>query len=99
MLIKSQNNATPLPSSNIIYTISYTNSSNAPLGNIVISDATLSYTTYISASCVLPLPAAISACNVSAQPVVGATGPIKWTLTGNLQPAATGQVQFTIKVD
>ena len=99
VLTKSQNNATPLPGSNIIYTISYTNSSNAPLSNIVISDATLSYTTYIGASCVLPLPAAISACNVSTQPTVGTTGPIKWTLTGNLQPAATGQVQFTVKVD
>ena len=99
ILIKSQNNATPLPGANIIYTISYTNSSNAPLSNIVISDATLSYTTYISASCVLPLPAAISACSVSTQPTVGTTGPIKWTLTGSLQPAATGQVQFTVKVD
>ncbi len=99
VLSKSQSTATPLPGSNIIYTISYTNSSNAPLSTIIINDATLSFTTFVSASCVLPLPAAISACSVTTQPAVGATGSIKWTLTGSLQPAATGQVQFTIKVD
>ena len=99
VLTKSQDTATPLPGSNIIYTISYSNSSNAPLSTIVINDATLSYTTFVSASCVLPLPAAITACSVTSQPVVGTTGPIKWTLTGSLQPAATGQVQFSIKVD
>jgi uncharacterized repeat protein (TIGR01451 family) len=99
VLSKSLDNPSPLPGANIVYTITYTNNSSAALGNIVISDSVLAYTGFVDAACVSPLPASLSACSVSSQPAVGATGLVAWALGGNLQPGSSGQVTFTVKVN
>ncbi len=99
VLTKALNNLTPLPGATIVYIITYTNNSSAALGNIVINDATVAYTTFLAASCITPLPASLSACTVTTQPAVNGTGPLVWTLSGNLQPGANGQVTFSVKVD
>jgi fimbrial isopeptide formation D2 family protein/uncharacterized repeat protein (TIGR01451 family) len=98
-LVKSQNTSLALPGANLVYTIDYTNNGAAALSNIVVNDATPTYTRFVSASCVAPLPAGITGCSVTTQPSAGATGTIAWTLVGNLAPSARGQVRFTVQVD
>jgi uncharacterized repeat protein (TIGR01451 family) len=98
-LVKSQNTSVALPGANLVYTIDYTNNGAAALSNIVVNDATPTYTRFVSASCVAPLPAGITGCSVTTQPSAGATGTIAWTLVGNLAPSARGHVRFTVQVD
>ena len=98
-LLKSQDNATPLPGATISYTIVYTNNSSGTISSIHINDGTPAFTTFLSASCVLPLPAGVTACAVNSKPALGLTGAIEWTLTGGLLPGASGQVAFAVKVD
>ena len=98
-LLKSQDNATPLPGATISYTIVYTNNSSGTISSIRINDGTPAFTTFLSASCVLPLPAGVTACAVNSKPAIGLTGAIEWTLTGGLLPGASGQLAFAVKVD
>ena len=99
VLTKTVDKATALAADTVTYTLTYINNSNEPLANIVINDATPAYTTFLSATCVLPLPAAITACVALPVPAVAGVGTIKWTLTGTLSPSATGQVRYSVKVD
>ncbi|MEP7155783.1 MAG: hypothetical protein ABI905_08415, partial [Betaproteobacteria bacterium] len=80
------------------YIITYSNSSSAPISMIVINDNTPNYTNFITASCGAPLPAALTACTVSAQPAVGVGGNVQWTLTGSLNAAQSGTVIFRVTV-
>ena len=95
-LVKSVNTTTALPGANIIYTVVYTNSSSGPLSNVVIQDATPSYTTFQNANCGT-LPLNFTACSI-ANPATGAAGAIIYTFTGTLAPAASGAVTFTVQV-
>ena len=97
-LVKQQDNAAPLPGGRITYTITYTNTAASALRGIRLADTTPPYTRFVSAACVLPLPAGISACSVGASPAVGASGAIEWTLIGELLSAASGSVRFTIEL-
>ena len=98
VLTKTADKATALPGDTITYTVAYQNNGDAPIGTIVTSDATPAFTTFVSAGCTLPPPAAVT-CNVSTQPAVGGQGGLQWTLTGALNPASTGQVVFAVKVN
>jgi uncharacterized repeat protein (TIGR01451 family) len=98
-LQKSLDNGTPLPGTVINYTIAYSNHGSDALSTIKINDAAPAFTTFVSAACVLPLPAGITSCMVTTSPSVGATGQIEWTLGGSLYSGATGQVVFAIKVN
>lgn len=95
-LVKSVNTTTALPGTNIVYTVVYTNSSTGPLSNVVIQDATPSYTTFQSADCGT-LPLNFTVCSI-ANPAVGGVGSIVYTFTGTLAPAASGAVTFTVQV-
>ena len=97
-LVKSQDNATPLPGGRIVYTITYTNQGSSSITSIRINDATPAFTRFVSAACVAPLAAGLSACNVTASPAAGASGAIEFTLTGALLPSASGQVSFVVDV-
>ena len=99
VLKKAVDKATALAGETVTYTITYQNNSNVPIASIVINDATPAYTTFLSASCVLPLPANISACAVSSAPAVTGVGAVRWQLTGTLAPSAAGQVQYKVKVN
>ena len=99
VLTKAVDKATALAGDTVTYTLTYQNNSNAPISSIVVNDATPAFTTFLSAICVPPLPAAITACTVTTAPAVGATGSVKWTLTGSLSPSSTGQVEYKVKVD
>jgi uncharacterized repeat protein (TIGR01451 family) len=99
VLNKSVDKATAQAGDIVTYTLTYQNNSSAPIASIVINDATPAYTTFLSAICVPPLPAAITACTITSSPSIGATGTIKWTLTGTLSPSATGRVEYKVKVN
>ncbi|MBL8523014.1 MAG: DUF11 domain-containing protein, partial [Betaproteobacteria bacterium] len=91
-------NNTARPGDVLEYVITYTNNSSTAVSTIVISDNTPAFTNFTSASCGVPLPAAISACTVSTQPTVGGAGNVQWTLTGSLSPAQSGTVVFRVTV-
>lgn len=80
------------------YTVSYSNPGSASVSTIVINDATPAFTRFVSAACVLPLPASLTGCTVSTQPAVNASGAIVWTLDGALAPGAGGSVSFRVSV-
>lgn len=86
------------PGETLEYTITYLNNGADPLATIVINDSTPAFTTFVSASCGAPLPANISACNVTTQPVAGGTGGIVWTLNGPLASTASGTVVFRVQL-
>ncbi len=88
---------TARPDDVLEYTITYTNTGAGPVSAIVVTDATPAFTVYLSAACG-GLPANLTACVVSAQPAVNGTGSVVWTLTGTLQPSASGSVSYQVRV-
>jgi uncharacterized repeat protein (TIGR01451 family) len=95
-LVKSQDTASLLPGGRINYTLSYTNQGSTTITSLRISDFTPAYTRFTSAACVGPLPAGLTACNVTLSPAAGASGAIEWLLSGSLLPSASGQVTFAV---
>jgi len=98
-LQKEVDKATALPDDQLVYILTYTNNSSAPLDNIVVSDTTPAHTTFNSAACPVTLPPNITACAVTTAPALGGTGAVVWTLTGQLAPGAFGTVTYTVTVD
>ena len=94
------------------YRITYTNNGASAITNLAISDATPSYTSFIS-GVDGTTPASLSACQkrtpanappaaavaCSATQAVGGTGTISFQFTGPLNPGGTGNVLFRVKVD
>ena len=80
------------------YTVTYSNNSAGPLATIMVHDATPAFTAFVSASCGAPLPANVTACNVTTQPAGGAAGGIAWTLSGSLASTQSGTVTFRVTV-
>ena len=80
------------------YVITYTNAASTTVMMVVISDNTPAFTNFNVASCGVPLPAALTACMVSVQPMAGAGGNIQWTLTGQLNAGQSGNVTFRATV-
>lgn len=98
-LEKTVDQATALPGTTLTYTLRFTNQSSEALSNILIFDTTPAYTTFVSATCPGTLPASLTACAVTTAPAVGATGNIRWTMTGTLDPTSTGTVTFQVKIN
>lgn len=86
------------PGETLEYTVAYSNNSADPLATIIIHDATPAFTAFVSASCSAPLPANVTACNVTTQPASGAAGGIAWTFTGSLASTQAGTVTFRVTV-
>ncbi|MFT3736853.1 MAG: hypothetical protein QM776_17885 [Rhodocyclaceae bacterium] len=95
VLIKTVDKTTAAPGETLAYVIRYENRSKGVLQNLVLFDSTPAYTTFLAANCG-SLPNQISACTVSVKPAVGATGALRWTLTGTLQSGASGTVGFSV---
>ena len=89
---------TARPADVIEYVITHTNAASTTVMMVVINDNTLAFTTFTQASCGMPLPAALTSCNVTVQPVVGAGGNVQWTLTGALNSGQTGIASFRVTV-
>ncbi len=97
-IVKSVSSGTALPGDLITYTITYTNLGPAPVSAIEIQDMVPGYTMFQSAGCG-GLGSGLSACGVTTQPPLNGTGPLRWTLTGALDPGATGSVTFQVQVE
>jgi uncharacterized repeat protein (TIGR01451 family) len=96
-ITKTVDVVTARPGDFINYTITYRNNGPAPIGAIVINDATPAYTVYASGACAT-LGAGLTGCALTTQPTVNGTGALAWTLTGSLAPGASGSVTFRVKV-
>ncbi len=95
-LTKSVDKVTAKPGDTLVYTVNYVNSSSGDLSNVIISDATPTYTLFLSANCGV-LPANLTLCTTTL-PAVGGTGPIIFTFNGDLAPAAGSSVTFSVQV-
>ncbi len=96
--MESVNATAGIPGDTLTYTITYTNPTIDVLNNIVIHNATPSYTTFVSASCG-SLGAGLTGCSVTTAPAVGGQGTVEWTLTGSLSPGASGAVMFSVQIE
>ncbi len=88
------------PGTLVTYDVGYSNPNvTTTLQNIVVSDTVPLYTTYDSASCG-PLPAGITACNVSYTPPPAGlgNGSVTWTLVGTLGAGSSGIVRLSVRI-
>ena len=86
------------PGDTLQYTLTVTNNGAQPVSALVINDATPAFTTFVSAACPATLPAGVTSCTVSAQPVAGASGQVQWTFGGALGASASLAVTYQVKV-
>lgn len=93
-LHKAVDKATAKPGETITYTITYTNNGTEVISNIVINDSVPAFTHNPVASCVLPLPANLTACT----PTISLPT-IEWLMTGTLAPSQQGQVRFSVTLE
>ena len=98
VIAKSVDHATAAPGSYLVYTITYSNPGTVPINNIVIRDATPTWTVFDSANCAAT-GAGITGCSLTQQPAAGATGTVAWTLAGSLAPGGSGSVSFRVRVN
>ncbi|WP_438479669.1 hypothetical protein [Oleiharenicola lentus] len=96
-LVKTVNKPTVLPGEVLNYTITFTNITTEPLANVRITDNTPTFTKAVSAG-VGTIPTSLGT-PTTVSPTAGATGAIRWTFTGTLDPGATGTVVFSVIVD
>lgn len=96
-LVKSVDLASARPGDTLTYTIAYANPGPDPLSSITIQDATPAYTVFVDAGCGA-LGAGLAGCAADLQPAPGATGALRWTLSGTLLPGASGSVTFRVRV-
>lgn len=96
-LVKSVDKSVAASGAVITYTITYTNLGSAAVSAVKVRDETPAWTVLNAASCGT-LPTGVTACNVTAQPAVGAAGSVEWTLTGSVPSGATGTVVFSVTV-
>ena len=81
----------------ITYTITYSNTGNSPISNLVINDGTPAFTTFSSASYASPLSNNLTGCTITS-PAVGSPGSLAWTFAGTLAPGNSGTVTFIVKL-
>jgi len=87
-----------LPGDVIEYTLTYFNTSSGTVSAIVVTDATPSFTQFVSAACG-SVPANLTGCSVTTAPAVNGTGSVVWTLPGTLLPNGTGSVTYQVRVN
>jgi len=65
---------------------------------VVVSDATPSFTAFVSAACPSTLPSGLTACSVNTKPAVGSQGALQWTFAGSLAPGSQAAVTYQVTV-
>lgn len=88
------------PGDTLKYQLVITNPSSQSINQLVVNDATPSFTQFISAACPLAssLPSGLTACAVTIAPSVGGQGAVRWTFTGSLAPSDTVTVTYQVTV-
>ena len=89
---------TALPNDVLEYQLTSTNPANGTVSAVVVTDVTPTYTTFVSATCPGTLPTGLTACAVTTQPAVGATGTMQWTFTGTLPASGSVAVTYQVRV-
>jgi hypothetical protein len=89
------------------YQVTFTNTSAAPVTDVVIQDSTTHWTTWKSAmatavpsgtTCTMTTPAGTQPGCTTAMTGTG-KGALQWSFTGTLSPSASGTVSFRVTVD
>ncbi|RYG70520.1 DUF11 domain-containing protein [bacterium] len=96
LLTKTVDRSTARAGDDIVYTITFTNSGNAALGNIVVNDFTPAFTVFRSGG-TGALPQNLTGVT-TVFPAVNATGALRWTFAGTLAPGRSGTVTFTVRL-
>lgn len=97
-LTKSADVERARPGEIVTYNLAYSNLTNQPISDITINDSLPEWTSFESASCVLPLPEGITDCQAETGQGSGGEG-VRWVLTGSLPAAADGAVEFSVRLD
>ena len=84
------------------YRLTFRNQGSNPLTEVIVTDSTPAYSALNApAACPGVLPAALSACVLSAPDGSngsGYQGSLEWQFTGELQPGAEGVVSYDVRV-
>ena len=99
VLVKSVDKAYALPNEVITYTITYTNTSAVGIANITINDVVPAHALYVGGSAGCPTLVTRTTCTVTSEPVNNTLGPIKWLVSGILNPNASGTIQYQVRVE
>jgi len=89
---------TALPGNVLQYQLSVSNQGSAAVSTVVVNDATPPFTTFVSAACPATLPTGLTACAVTVQPTVGASGALQWTFQGSLAAGAQTAVTYQVTI-
>lgn len=89
---------TALPGNVLQYQLSVSNQGSGAVSSVVVNDATPPFTTFVSAACPATLPAGLTACAVTVQPAVGASGALQWTFQGSLAAGAQTAVTYQVTI-
>jgi uncharacterized repeat protein (TIGR01451 family) len=89
---------TALPGNVLQYQLSVSNQGSAAVSTVVVNDATPPFTTFVSAACPATLPSGLTACAVTVQPAVGASGAVQWTFQGSLAAGAQTAVTYQVTI-
>ncbi len=94
VLVKTVSVDTVSPGGTVVYTINFSNKGETAISNLVITDQTPAYTTFVS-STTPTTPTSLTSASTTV-PSVGAAGVLRWTFTGSLAPNGQGSVQFSV---